>query len=103
MTASSTVLEQLHTLVTEAFIEKVRGGVQEVVNKEGDVVEIAVKPTAAELAAAVTFLKNNNITSSPTDDSKLQELQKLTEARLAKRRERMSAQLGDALPDTGMH
>lgn len=39
-------------------------------------------PSAAVLSAAITFLKNNNITASPTDNAELAELnRKLVERR----------------------
>jgi hypothetical protein len=89
----TTKLEQLFNIVTDAFIEKVQGGEQVVVNKDGDEVTIQVKPTAAELAAAVTFLKNNNITATPSDNNALGKLDELVKAREAKRAERRASML----------
>lgn len=95
----SAKLEQLFNIVTDAFIEKVQGGEQTVVNKDGEEVTIQVKPTAAELAAAVTFLKNNNITAVPSDDNGLGKLAEVVKKREEARRERMRRNAGADTPD----
>lgn len=85
MAASDTVLQELHELVARAFVQKVKTRVVEVLGKDGEVHEQTVEPTAAELAAAITFLKNNNITAAPAEDGALSELAQLVEARRARR------------------
>lgn len=99
MAPDSTKLNNLFDLVTDAFIDKVRGGEQTIVNKDGDEVTVQLKPTAAELAAAVTFLKNNNITATPSDDNKLGELEAMVKERAERRRARMSRAVAADMPD----
>lgn len=99
MAPDSTKLNNLFDLVTDAFIDKVRGGEQTIVNKEGAEVTVQLKPTAAELAAAVTFLKNNNITATPADDNKLGELEAMVKERAERRRARMSRAVAADMPD----
>lgn len=99
MAPDSTKLNNLFDLVTDAFIDKVRGGEQTIVNKDGDEVTVQLKPTAAELAAAVTFLKNNNITATPADDNKLGELEAMVKERAERRRARMSRAVAADMPD----
>lgn len=107
MAPDSTKLNSLFDLVTDAFIDKVRGGEQTIVNKEGEEVTVQLKPTAAELAAAVTFLKNNNITALPSDDNKLGELEAMVKERAERRRARMArvvpADLPDSFGGSGVH
>lgn len=99
MAPDSTKLNNLFDLVTDAFIDKVRGGEQTIVNKDGDEVTVQLKPTAAELAAAVTFLKNNNITATPADDNKLGELESMVKERAERRRARMARAVDADMPD----
>lgn len=90
--ADAGALGGLHELVTRAFIRKVQERVVVRVDKEGEQVEEVVEPTAAELAAAVSFLKNNNITCAPSEDNAVGELKKLMDARRLRSR--------PVLPDT---
>lgn len=55
MTASSDLLKSLHTAVAEDLLEKVQSG----------------EATAAELSAAIKFLKDNGIEALPTEGSTL--------------------------------
>jgi hypothetical protein len=90
--ASISQLGGLHDLVTKAFIRKVQGKVVTNVNAVGEAVDEFIEPSAAELAAAVTFLKNNNVTSAPSEDNAIGELQRLMDARRARSK--------PVLPDT---
>lgn len=90
--ADAGVLGGLHELVTRAFIKKVQERIVVKTGREGETFEEVVEPSAAELAAAVTFLKNNNITCAPSEDNAVGELRKLMDARRARAR--------PALPDT---
>ena len=72
----------LHAGVCRALTEVVTEGVP-IVDKDGEVVGKAPAP-AAYLGAAIAFLKNNNITASP---SKNKDLAALKEA-LGKKRQR---------------
>ena len=89
MAASETLLNNLHNLVATTLSHKMQvREVQRVVKVAGEetVVQETVEPTAAEIAAAITFLKNNNITSVPEEDSALAELQKQVAQARAKRK-----------------
>jgi hypothetical protein len=55
MTASQELLETLHTAVATDLLDKIRGG----------------DATAAELSAAIKFLKDNGIEALPTEGSAL--------------------------------
>ena len=90
--ADAGALGGLHELVTRAFIKKVQEREVTRVSKDGEEVTEIVEPSAAELAAAVTFLKNNNITCAPSEDNAVGELKKLMDARRARSR--------PVLPDT---
>ncbi len=68
MAATDKVLGDLHNAVARALIRAIEG----YTDKEGN----PVYPTAAEMGAAITFLKNNNITCVATDDNALGELQR---------------------------
>lgn len=98
MAASNSVLEELHGLVAQAFIAKVQTRTIESVGKDGEVREVTVEPTAAELAAAVTFLKANNITAAPEEGGALDELTRLVEARKSRRRSHVLPDLDDGNP-----
>lgn len=82
MTADLKTLQALHQRLAESFLELTR--VREVTktDKDGNTYEETVYPTAAELSAAATFLKNNNITAAPETDPGLDALrQQLAERR----------------------
>lgn len=53
-------------------------------DKEGNPRVRMVYPSAAELAAANAFLKNNNITATPAGNDALKELEELMKKRQAK-------------------
>lgn len=72
------VMQQLLAVREEPIISQ--GEV--LLNKDGEPVMRKVYPTAAEIAAVTTFLKNNNITAVQGNESKLADLQK----QLAERR-----------------
>lgn len=98
MAASEKALNELHNAVANVLTHKMSvREVERVVKIDGEeqVVKETVEPTAAELAAAIAFLKNNNITAVPEEDSALAELQKQVAAARAKRR--------PVLPDPHAH
>jgi ABC-type uncharacterized transport system substrate-binding protein len=84
--ANEELLGKLHSLVTNTFIHKVQVRAVTRMDKDGNAVEETIEPSSSDLAAAVAFLKNNNITCAPNDDNALGELQKLMDARNARRR-----------------
>ena len=104
MAASKSELLDLHSVVASTLKRKMTiREVKRVVSVKGEeqVVEETLEPTAAEIAVAVTFLKNNDIVTPPDEDSALGDLKKIMESRRKKR--------GDILPDVhsdlpeGMH
>ena len=64
--ASDATLKALHAVLAEQLLDMIQNGVP-VFDKEGNETGTR-KATAAELAVAVTFLKNNEITAN-LDDS----------------------------------
>lgn len=81
MAASEGLLGKLHEKVTEVLIEAMDGDELPAWTEEneatGEITEHAAKrlpPSAAVIAAATKFLKDNNITCAPADDNKLGEL-----------------------------
>lgn len=68
-TATEEALGNLHIVVAEHLTDRIESG----------------EATAAEVAAAISFLKNNNITCAPGEDSALNDLSKMMEARRSKR------------------
>lgn len=76
MTASVKRLSELHAKITEAFIAIVQPRVRRTPGEDGVVHEEVILPTAAELAAAAGFLKQNNITAAPEKDESLEELRR---------------------------
>ena len=72
MSASDTLLKELHAELARQLLDVVKNGVP-VFDKEGDEVGTR-KATAAELAVAVTFLKNNDITADLNDSDATKEL-----------------------------
>lgn len=94
MSASDTLLKQLHAELAGQLLDIVRNGVP-VFDKEGE--EIGTrKATAAELAVAVTFLKNNDITADLNDSDATKELRDALEARRKKAKPVMPDFLSDS-------
>jgi hypothetical protein len=77
MAASDKALGQLHEAVANAFAEQVQGYRE--TDAEGN--EKTIRPSPALLGAAVTFLKNNNITADPEGNKALRNLNEKLEAR----------------------
>ncbi len=95
MAASEDKLGALHEAVTRALIEGVTPTVIPGVEGEADVV---LPPSAAMLAAAAKFLKDNSISCAPSEDNEMGELQRRLEekndrrtARKAERAELLEA------------
>ena len=98
MSASDTLLKELHAELARQLLDVVKNGVP-VFDKEGDEVGTR-KATAAELAVAVTFLKNNDITADLNDSDATKELRDALEAR----RKKAKPVMPDFLSDSGgMH
>ena len=98
MSASDTLLKELHAELARQLLDVVRNGVP-VFDKEGDEVGTR-KATAAELTVAVTFLKNNDITADLNDSDATKELRDALEAR----RKKAKPVMPDFLSDSGgMH
>lgn len=93
MAASEQVLGELHEAVTTAFVEQVKGFVEQ--DDEGR--ETVTRPSPALLGAAVAFLKNNNITADATQNEALIGLSKALQAR---RRKQLPQQALDEAADT---
>ena len=89
MSASEKQLGDLHKEIANAFTEQVAGYDEPIINAEGEDTGVTkkVRPSPALLAAAVTFLKNNNITADANKNTALIEL---NEALAAKRKGRAS-------------
>ena len=96
--ASEEVLKQLHAELANQLLDMIRNGVP-VFDKEGEEVGTR-KATAAELAVAVTFLKNNEITANLDDTDATKALREALEARRRKAKPVMPDFLSDA---GGMH
>ena len=94
MSASDTLLKELHAELARQLLDVVKNGVP-VFDKEGDEVGTR-KATAAELAVAVTFLKNNDITADLNDSDATKELREALEAR----RKRAKPVMPDFLSDS---
>lgn len=67
--ATDSKLNQLHEALATQMLAIING-----TRKDAD--GNTIHATAAELSAAVTFLKNNNITCVPSDDNALGRLEK---------------------------
>ena len=94
MAASDTLLKELHAELARQLLDVVKNGVP-VFDKEGDEVGTR-KATAAELAVAVTFLKNNDITADLNDSDATKELRDALEARRKKAKPVMPDFLSDS-------
>lgn len=101
--ADEAKLALVHDMVTDALIEGLKG--QELAaefNEDGEVVQEAVRmaPSAAIIAAATKFLKDNNITCVPGEDNKLGELNDILAARKERKRAKATPMdLGNAAAD----
>ena len=98
MAASDATLKALHAVLAEQLLDMIQHGVP-VFDKEGNESGTR-KATAAELAVAVTFLKNNEITANLDDSDATKALREALEAR----RKKAKPVMPDFLSDTGgMH
>lgn len=96
--ASDATLKALHAVLAEQLLDMIQNGVP-VFDKEGNETGTR-KATAAELAVAVTFLKNNEITANLDDSDATKALREALEAR----RKKAKPVMPDFLSDTGgMH
>ena len=91
--ASEEVLKQLHAELANQLLDMIRNGVP-VFDKEGEETGTR-KATAAELAVAVTFLKNNEITANLDDTDATKALREALEARRRKAKPVMPDFLGE--------
>lgn len=98
MAASDATLKALHAVLAEQLLDMIQNGVP-VFDKEGNESGTR-KATAAELAVAVTFLKNNEITANLDDSDATKALREALEAR----RKKAKPVMPDFLSDSGgMH
>lgn len=98
MAASDATLKALHAVLAEQLLDMIQNGVP-VFDKEGNEAGVR-KATAAELAVAVTFLRNNEITANLDDSDATKALREALEAR----RKKAKPVMPDFLADTGgMH
>ena len=98
MAASDATLKALHAVIAEQLLDMIQNGVP-VFDKEGNESGTR-KATAAELAVAVTFLKNNAITANLDDSDATKALREALEAR----RKKAKPVMPDFLSDSGgMH
>jgi hypothetical protein len=81
MAASDKVLGELHAAVATAFSDQVKGFTE--IGEDGK--ERVIRPSPALLGAAVTFLKNNNITADVEGNSALRDLNEKLAARRNKK------------------
>lgn len=93
MAASDATLKALHAVLAEQLLDMIQNGVP-VFDKEGNESGTR-KATAAELAVAVTFLKNNEITANLDDSDATKALREALEAR----RKRAKPVMPDFLSD----
>ena len=96
--ASDATLKALHAVLAEHLLDTIQNGVP-VFDKEGNETGTR-KATAAELAVAVTFLKNNEITANLDDSDATKALREALEARRKKAKPVMPDFLSDSV---GMH
>ena len=91
--ASDATLKALHAVLAEQLLDMIQNGVP-VFDKEGNESGTR-KATAAELAMAVTFLKNNEITANLDDSDATKALREALEARRKKAKPIMPDFLSD--------
>lgn len=77
MAASDKTLGRLHEAIAKAFLEQAEGYTE----TDGNGAERVIKPSPALLGAAVTFLKNNNITADVEGNQALRDLGEKLKAR----------------------
>ena len=98
MAASDATLKALHAVLAEQLLDMIQNGVP-MFDKEGNESGTR-KATAAELAVAVTFLRNNEITANLDDSDATKALREALEAR----RKKAKPVMPDFLSDSGgMH
>lgn len=90
--ATEEALGALHATVAQTLTEVISNG-QVVTDKEGEVMRVT--PHAAYIGAAIAFLKNNNITASPSKNKDLAALKDTLAAR-RKRKQLPAAALEEA-------
>lgn len=93
MAASDTTLKALHAVLAEQLLDMIQNGVPMFDNEGNE--SGTRKATAAELAVAVTFLKNNEITANLDDSDATKALREALEARRKKAKPVMPDFLSD--------
>jgi len=106
MAASETALGALHVKVTEVLTEALEGdtipGYTEENEATGEVTHVPdrkLPPSAAIIAAATKFLKDNNITCAPSEDNAVGDLVAKLAAKQKARATRL--EMADARKDMG--
>ncbi len=110
MTASVKELGDLHAAQARILADLLRGrqeplvkGGEVVLDEDGKPVMITVYPSAAELAAVNTFLKQNNITATPEGSDALDQLrQQMEQRRASRKRPQTLSELGLEDPLAGL-
>ena len=104
MTADNKILGDIHQQLAATYKQLVSAREEPLFTKDGEPVLVdgvhvtrTVFPTAAELAAANAFLKQNNITAKPEEGDDMDELRK----QLSQRRRRAPPVLPDFSDDFG--
>ncbi len=64
----------MHGAIARDLTERIVGREVDAINAKGEIVKQKVYATAAEIAAAITFLKNNNITADAAENEDLKSL-----------------------------
>jgi hypothetical protein len=95
MAATETKLGLLHEKVTEVLVEALEGDVipaytevNPLTDEVTEVPERRLPPSAAIIAAATKFLKDNNITCAPSEDNAMGELMDQLKAKQRKKASR---------------
>lgn len=105
MAANEKTLGDLHDKVARVLSDALDGDeLPEVIDEDSGEVTAPAKrlaPSAAIIAAATKFLKDNNITCVPTEDNALGELQRKMEERRNKRIRLSEADIMDAKSQAG--
>lgn len=103
--ATEAALAELHGAVAIALTGAVQGGVE--TSEDGTATRV-IPASAAHIMAAITFLKNNNITADASSNSALDDLSKALAAKRQSAKQRMSrvdvqAAADELDRDLGMH